>query len=127
MSILFLVGTVDLTVFPASTTSKVVERLLPAIGIARSRRFYRVGAWELEATPFDSGPTWHDHHARHRELEHRPLAPGCAHQPPVRGTIATASPAATSAAAGRRPARPTVWGVVPAGGSAFDDEPRGAG
>ena len=39
------------------------------VGIARSRRHYQVGAWELETRPFDVGPTWQDHLARHRDLE----------------------------------------------------------
>lgn len=49
--------------------SRALPDLLAAVGIARSRRHYQIGAWELEPRPFDVGPTWQDHHARHRELE----------------------------------------------------------
>ncbi|MFC0505709.1 BREX system serine/threonine kinase PglW [Micromonospora costi] len=49
--------------------SAALPDLLRAIGIARSRRHYQVGSWELEPRPFDLGPTWQDHHARHRDLE----------------------------------------------------------
>ena len=50
--------------------SRALPDLLAAVGIARSRRYYQIGAWELEPRPFDVGPTWQDHHARHRELTH---------------------------------------------------------
>lgn len=50
--------------------SRALPNLLAAVGIARSRRHYQVGAWELDPRPFDVGPTWQDHHARHRDLEH---------------------------------------------------------
>ncbi|MEU5828656.1 BREX system serine/threonine kinase PglW [Micromonospora tulbaghiae] len=49
--------------------SAALPGLLEAVGIARSRKHYQVGAWELESRPYDLGPTWQDHHARHRELE----------------------------------------------------------
>ncbi|PWU44135.1 BREX system serine/threonine kinase PglW, partial [Micromonospora globispora] len=49
--------------------SAALPDLLKEIGIARSRRHYQVGAWELETRPFDVGPTWQDHQARHRDLE----------------------------------------------------------
>ncbi|MEV4770560.1 BREX system serine/threonine kinase PglW [Micromonospora humida] len=49
--------------------SSALPELLKAVGIARSRKHYQVGSWELETRPFDLGPTWQDHHARHRELE----------------------------------------------------------
>src|SRR5690606_20356196 len=49
--------------------SRALPDLLAAVGIARSRRHYQIGAWELEPRPFDVGPTWQDHHARHRALE----------------------------------------------------------
>ncbi|MFD6752493.1 BREX system serine/threonine kinase PglW [Micromonospora gifhornensis] len=50
-------------------TSVALPDLLADVGIARSRRHYQVGAWELETRPFDVGPTWQDHRARHRDLE----------------------------------------------------------
>lgn len=49
--------------------SAALPDLLAAVGIARSRRHYQIGAWDLETRPFDVGPTWQDHHARHRDLE----------------------------------------------------------
>ncbi|MEV6813503.1 BREX system serine/threonine kinase PglW [Micromonospora sp. NPDC051296] len=49
--------------------SGALPDLLGAVGIARSRKHYQVGSWELETRPFDLGPTWQDHHARHRDLE----------------------------------------------------------
>jgi serine/threonine protein kinase len=48
--------------------SKSLERLLPAVGIERSRRHQRIGSWELEIPAFESGPTWQDHLARHAQL-----------------------------------------------------------
>ncbi|MEV5764741.1 BREX system serine/threonine kinase PglW [Micromonospora sp. NPDC052213] len=50
-------------------TSAALPELLKAVGIARSRKHYQIGSWELDTRPFDLGPTWQDHHARHRELE----------------------------------------------------------
>ncbi|MFR9777809.1 BREX system serine/threonine kinase PglW [Micromonospora sp. MS34] len=49
--------------------SAALPDLLNAVGIARSRKHYQVGSWQLETRPFDLGPTWQDHHARHRDLE----------------------------------------------------------
>ncbi|MEU5566166.1 BREX system serine/threonine kinase PglW [Micromonospora musae] len=49
--------------------SAALPDLLKAVGIARSRKHYQVGSWELETRPFDLGPTWQDHLARHRDLE----------------------------------------------------------
>jgi serine/threonine protein kinase len=50
-------------------TSRALPDLLAEVGIARSRRHYQVGSWELETRPFDVGPTWQDHLAKHRDLE----------------------------------------------------------
>jgi serine/threonine protein kinase len=52
------------------TLSKALPKLLEGVGIARSRRYYQVGSWQLEATPFDIGPTWQDHLAKHGQLPH---------------------------------------------------------
>ncbi|MGW0434925.1 BREX system serine/threonine kinase PglW [Micromonospora sp. NPDC003197] len=49
--------------------SRALPELLASVGIARSRRHYQLGAWDLESAPFDVGPTWQDHHARHREVD----------------------------------------------------------
>jgi serine/threonine protein kinase len=48
--------------------SRALPRLLRGAGIARSRRHLRVGSWQLDPRPFDSGPTWQDHLARHAQL-----------------------------------------------------------
>ncbi|WP_261568355.1 BREX system serine/threonine kinase PglW [Frankia gtarii] len=48
--------------------SKALAKLLPAAGIARSRRHQRVGSWQLEFPAFDSGPTWQDYHAAHTQV-----------------------------------------------------------
>jgi serine/threonine protein kinase len=45
--------------------SRALPKALAEVGIARSRRYYRVGSWQLDARPMDSGPTWQDHLARH--------------------------------------------------------------
>lgn len=52
------------------TLSKALPKLLEGVGIARSRRYYRVGSWDLKAAPFDVGPTWQDHLAEHADLPH---------------------------------------------------------
>ncbi|MET7749021.1 BREX system serine/threonine kinase PglW [Micromonospora sp. NPDC005367] len=49
--------------------SATLPDLLNAVGIARSRKHYQIGSWELDTRPFDVGPTWQDHQARHRDLE----------------------------------------------------------
>jgi serine/threonine protein kinase len=51
-------------------TSRTLPKLLENVGIARSRRYYQVGSWQLDATPFDVGPTWQDHLAHHAQFEH---------------------------------------------------------
>ncbi|CAI7976827.1 putative kinase PglW [Frankia sp. Hr75.2] len=48
--------------------SKELAKLLPAVGIDRSRRHQQVGSWQLEFPAFDSGPTWQDHHAAHTQV-----------------------------------------------------------
>ncbi|MEV0132597.1 BREX system serine/threonine kinase PglW [Dactylosporangium sp. NPDC050688] len=55
------------------TMSKALPELLKKVGIARSRKHYQIGAWQLAAKPIDQGPTWQDHLARHNQLdkEHR--------------------------------------------------------
>lgn len=48
--------------------SKALAKLLPTVGIARSRRHQQVGSWQLEFPAFDSGQTWQDHHATHAQV-----------------------------------------------------------
>ncbi|MCM3886263.1 BREX system serine/threonine kinase PglW [Frankia sp. R82] len=48
--------------------SKALAKLLPAVGIARSRRHQQVGSWQLEFPAYDSGPTWQDYHAAHAQV-----------------------------------------------------------
>lgn len=50
--------------------SKALPRLLKEVGVARSRRYEQVGSWRLETKPFDVGPTWQDHLARHTQFPH---------------------------------------------------------
>ncbi|MCD2186608.1 protein kinase domain-containing protein [Actinomycetospora soli] len=45
-----------------------VQGLLGKVGIARTRRSVTVGVWEIEPRPFDSGPTWGDHHATRPDI-----------------------------------------------------------
>ncbi|WP_346434310.1 BREX system serine/threonine kinase PglW, partial [Candidatus Protofrankia californiensis] len=48
--------------------SKALTRLMPAVGIAKSRRHLRIGSWQLEFPPFETGPTWQDHLAQHTQF-----------------------------------------------------------
>ncbi|MFY1689799.1 BREX system serine/threonine kinase PglW [Plantactinospora sp. WMMB782] len=50
--------------------SRALPRLLREVGIARSRRYEQVGSWQLQAKPFDVGPTWQDHLAEHAQFAH---------------------------------------------------------
>ena len=52
------------------TLSRALPKLLKAVGIARSRRYYQVASWQLTPEPFDVGPTWQDHLATHATLPH---------------------------------------------------------
>ncbi|MGP3974925.1 BREX system serine/threonine kinase PglW [Streptomyces sp. 8N114] len=56
-----------------ATTSRALPNLLSGIGIARSRKYFQLGSWDLESKPLDTGPDWEDYLADHRELpsEHR--------------------------------------------------------
>lgn len=45
-----------------------VQGLLAKVGIQRTRRSLTVGNWEIEPRPFDSGPTWGDHHATRSDI-----------------------------------------------------------
>ncbi|MER5216318.1 BREX system serine/threonine kinase PglW [Streptomyces sp. NPDC002838] len=48
--------------------SRALPGLLEGVGIARSKKHFQVGMWDLEPKPFDIGKEWQDHLARHREL-----------------------------------------------------------
>jgi serine/threonine protein kinase len=50
-----------------------VDELLRNIGIRPSERMVTVGRWRIEERPYESGPTWQDHHATRDDLpgEHR--------------------------------------------------------
>ncbi len=48
--------------------SKALPKLLHGVGIARSRRHFQIGSWELTFPPFDTGPTWQDHLAQHSQI-----------------------------------------------------------
>ncbi|MCG3043029.1 BREX system serine/threonine kinase PglW, partial [Streptomyces sp. S1A] len=51
--------------------SRQIKAALEKIGIRRSDAEYKVGPYELERRPFDSGQTWADYEARHSELPER--------------------------------------------------------
>ncbi|MEU8678134.1 BREX system serine/threonine kinase PglW [Streptomyces sp. NPDC048560] len=48
--------------------SRALPGLLEGVGIARSKKHFQIGMWDLEPKPFDIGKEWQDHLARHREL-----------------------------------------------------------
>lgn len=52
---------------------RALPRLLQKVGIHRTRRSVAVGPWQIDPRPYDSGPTWQDHHAGREDLvgEHR--------------------------------------------------------
>ncbi|MEU6021347.1 BREX system serine/threonine kinase PglW [Micromonospora sp. NPDC047134] len=49
--------------------SRALPRLLSGVGVARSRRYHQVGAWQLDARPIDVGPNWQDHLAHHDQFD----------------------------------------------------------
>ncbi|WP_406384015.1 BREX system serine/threonine kinase PglW [Streptomyces sp. NBC_00117] len=51
--------------------SRAIKTALDRIGIRRSEAQYKVGPYELERTPFDSGQTWADYKATHTDLPER--------------------------------------------------------
>ncbi|MGW0288905.1 BREX system serine/threonine kinase PglW [Streptomyces tuirus] len=51
--------------------SREIKTALERIGIRRSEAQYKVGPYELERTPFDSGQTWADYKAAHTDLPER--------------------------------------------------------
>lgn len=56
-----------------ASASRALGKLLETVGIGRSRRYYQVGSWQLDARPLDIGPTWQDYLATHAQFdkEHR--------------------------------------------------------
>jgi serine/threonine protein kinase len=50
---------------PTAEFAAALPGLLDRIGIRPSRRRLTVGKWKLEPEPYEVGPTWQDHHARH--------------------------------------------------------------
>ena len=42
-----------------------LANLLGAAGVKPSRRRLALGKWQLDPDPYEVGPTWQDHHARH--------------------------------------------------------------
>lgn len=52
---------------------RALPRLLEKVGIHRTRRSVAVGPWQIDPRPYDSGPTWQDHHATREDMagEHR--------------------------------------------------------
>ena len=45
-----------------------LPRLLQKVGIHRTRRSVAVGPWQINPRPYESGPTWQDHHATREDL-----------------------------------------------------------
>lgn len=41
-----------------------LDALLRKVGIHRTRKSITIGPWRIEPQPYESGPTWQDHHAR---------------------------------------------------------------
>lgn len=54
---------------PQQDFLRALPRLLKAVGIHRTRRSLAVGPWQIDPRPFESGPTWQDHHATREDLE----------------------------------------------------------
>lgn len=55
----------------SASDSRAIKSALERIGIRGSEAQYKVGPYELERTPFDSGETWADYKAAHTELPER--------------------------------------------------------
>ncbi|MDN5913801.1 MAG: BREX system serine/threonine kinase PglW [Pseudonocardia sp.] len=47
---------------------RALPRLLEKVGIHRTRRSLTVGPWQIDPRPFDTGPTWVDHHASREDI-----------------------------------------------------------
>lgn len=47
---------------------RALPRLLQRVGIHRTRRSVTVGQWQIEPRPYESGPTWQDHHATREDM-----------------------------------------------------------
>lgn len=53
---------------PAADFVRALPRLLEKVGIHRTKRSVTVGPWEIDPRPYDTGPTWQDHHAKRDDL-----------------------------------------------------------
>jgi serine/threonine protein kinase len=47
---------------------RALPRLLQRVGIHPTRRSVTVGPWQIEPRPYDTGPTWQDHHATREDI-----------------------------------------------------------
>jgi hypothetical protein len=47
---------------------QALPRLLQRVGVHRTRKSVTVGPWQIEPRPYDTGPTWQDHHAGREDL-----------------------------------------------------------
>lgn len=54
---------------PQQEFLRALPRLLKAVGIQRTRRSVAVGPWQIDPRPYESGPTWQDHHATREDIE----------------------------------------------------------
>lgn len=46
-----------------------LHQLLQKVGIHRTQKSISIGPWRIEPQPYESGPTWQDHHARRPDNE----------------------------------------------------------
>ncbi|GDY33308.1 BREX system serine/threonine kinase PglW [Gandjariella thermophila] len=60
-------------VAPTPEFFRALPRLLERVGIHPTQRSVTVGAWKIEPQPYESGPTWQDHHGFREDMpgEHR--------------------------------------------------------
>ncbi|MDU0289073.1 BREX system serine/threonine kinase PglW [Saccharothrix longispora] len=64
----------DLLTGPISRTPlspdffRALPRLLQRVGIHPTKRSITVGWWQIEPRPYDTGPTWQDHHAEREDM-----------------------------------------------------------
>ncbi|WP_219414066.1 BREX system serine/threonine kinase PglW [Pseudonocardia nigra] len=54
---------------PQQEFLRALPRLLKSVGIHRTRRSVAVGPWQIDPRPYESGPTWQDHHATREDIE----------------------------------------------------------
>ncbi|GAA4535324.1 BREX system serine/threonine kinase PglW [Pseudonocardia xishanensis] len=53
---------------PQAEFVRSLGRLLKKVGIHRTKKSVTVGPWQIDPRPYDSGPTWQDHHASREDI-----------------------------------------------------------